>query len=607
MADFTTIIQDIRTHSEYEKRINTLKSKGFETQLIEKTVKECIENINNNSNRFVIYGEPQCGKTELMIALSAKLIDDGKKIIIVLLNDDIDLLDQNLQRFRNSSINPTPKVYNEILDENIGTRRWIIFCKKNTNNLQKLNSVLSRISDKIIIDDEGDYASPNGKVNKEKRTKINEQIEKLLNYNGTYIGVTATPARLDLNNTFGNVTEKWVRFEAHSRYAGKDIFFPINHNEILQFALMKLPTNGDKPDLLRNALANFIVNSSYLNISNVENQGQYSFLIHTSGEIDEHSKERKIANDYFEALNDENNKNHKNYWEQINLIAKEKATDEAEHKAIVQFAWINKSNALVTILNSKNKANNSLTNDPSAFFTVFIGGNKVSRGITFGNLLGMFFTRDAKHKIQQDTYIQRARMFGNRLKYIAHFQLWITEPLYNDWRRCFVYHYLSLKSIETNGNAPVWIGDNRVNPVSNQSIDKKTLVIDKGEMAFAKSQYVSGIEIALSEIDKIKRLEKLQQVLGEESFPTYVLNFIKTNSSNPERDINIVKPRFVDNRKEDNDYAINLCRKRGTFGGQDIIPTSIHHLMVTHNSNGEARLIYYYSSSKVQFFKSEKR
>jgi hypothetical protein len=38
----------------------------------------------------------------------------------------------------------------------------------------------------------------------EKTTKINELIGHLLKPNGKYIGVTATPARLDLNNTFDN-------------------------------------------------------------------------------------------------------------------------------------------------------------------------------------------------------------------------------------------------------------------------------------------------------------------------------------------------------------------------------------------------------------------
>src|SRR5206468_11448653 len=65
------------------------------------------------------------------------------------------------------------------------------------------------------------------------------------------------------------------------------------------------------------------------------------------------------------------------------------------------------------------------------------------------NLLSMFFTRDVKHKLQQDTYIQRARMFGARGKYLKFFELTIPSQLYTDWQKCFVFHRLALKSIES--------------------------------------------------------------------------------------------------------------------------------------------------------------
>lgn len=237
MLNFETLVNQIDDRSEYERRISRLKAIGFQTNNIEETVEKSVINIIKGYDSFVIFGEPQCGKTELMIALSAKLIDEGKKIIIVLLNDDTDLLNQNLQRFRESAINPTPVNYTEVLMENIGARKWIIFCKKNAKDLFKLNNALNNISGKIIVDDEGDYASPNGKVNKADQTKINELIGKLIQNNGVYIGVTATPARLDLNNTFQNLTEHWVKFKPHENYVGKEVFFPVKAVKSLNLPL----------------------------------------------------------------------------------------------------------------------------------------------------------------------------------------------------------------------------------------------------------------------------------------------------------------------------------------------------------------------------------
>ena len=66
---------------QYEKRINLLKKiKKFDTSNIEQAVGEVHKNIfEKKCKALVIYGEPQSGKTETMIALTAKLLDSGKK------------------------------------------------------------------------------------------------------------------------------------------------------------------------------------------------------------------------------------------------------------------------------------------------------------------------------------------------------------------------------------------------------------------------------------------------------------------------------------------------------------------------------------------------
>ena len=63
----------------------------------------------------------------------------------------------------------------------------------------------------------------------------------------------------------------------------------------------------------------------------------------------------------------------------------------------------------------KSQVSYAAATDPATLFTIIIGGNVVSRGVTFDRLLSMYFTRDVKHRLQQDTYIQRARMFGSQL------------------------------------------------------------------------------------------------------------------------------------------------------------------------------------------------
>jgi hypothetical protein len=88
---------------------------------------------------FVIYGEPQSGKTEMMICLTAKLLDSRRKFVLHLLNDSVDLLGQNLGRFQESGLAPAAQNYTDILDPaiNIKKQPHIVFCKKNARDLQK--------------------------------------------------------------------------------------------------------------------------------------------------------------------------------------------------------------------------------------------------------------------------------------------------------------------------------------------------------------------------------------------------------------------------------------------------------------------------------------
>lgn len=151
----------------------------------------------------------------------------------------------------------------------------------------------------------------------------------------------------------------------------------------------------------------------------------------------------------------------------------------------------------------------SATN-PSALFTIIIGGNIVSRGVTFENLLSMFFTRDVKHKIQQDTYIQRARMFGSRGKYLPHFELTIPDHLYADWHRCFVFHRLALAAIQKRLGSPVWLTDKRIAAVAESSIDRSTVDVDRGEMAFHLFDFDDRYDsIVNSDSETAQKLEHL--------------------------------------------------------------------------------------------------
>ena len=126
--------------------------------------------------------------------------------------------------------------------------------------LEKIENHPSR----VIVDDEADYATPNSKINRQEKSRINELTEELIGEQGIYIGVTATPGRLDLNRTHKNQNERWIDFPPHDNYTGQEMFFPVSV-DALPYSLKFLPDTGDEPRHLREALFRFMVNVAYLN------------------------------------------------------------------------------------------------------------------------------------------------------------------------------------------------------------------------------------------------------------------------------------------------------------------------------------------------------
>ena len=600
-------------NNRYQTQLNRIRNDSKETEQIEQAVSGALNNIKNNKNSFVIYGEPQSGKTEMMICLTAKLIDEGHRIVILLLNDSVDLLKQNLNRFTTSQISPTPQNYRSILDpsHNMDSSEWIIFCKKNGSDLRALIQKVDKYEKKIIIDDEADYASPNAKINRGSQTPINELITKLLEKNGVYIGVTATPARLDLNNTFDNKSKDWVSFPPHSYYNGQDTFFPPDLNEPLRFTLTELPEENDDNKYLLNCLFSFIVKVAHLNTLKDSNDQNYSMLIHTSGKKEDHGKDHKLVSQVFNALHNKNDRNYKRYWEKIEELAIKKYPQT--QKLIIKYAFNNIRRNHILLINSENDLKTvdiEYATIPKSPFTVSIGGNIVSRGVTFENLLVMFFTRSVRHRMQADTFIQRARMFGSRGSYLEFMELHIPGELYLNWHRCFMYHRLHTDAVLKGRSDAVWFGDRKINPVAKSSIDQTNVIYEKGEMSFDKFHYTHEIESLVND-SSIKPLEKIESILkitdNKDVMPQSIVDFISKFTPNVDDPIAFHKSTSISNYKDaDQD---NISRAKQFMGQRDMerekYKFAVHHFKIFYNAKNEGKLFYKYDAP-IAFFKNTK-
>jgi transcriptional/translational regulatory protein YebC/TACO1 len=587
-------LKKIKEEGQYERRIAALQAKQppMHTKCIEDAVTKAAENLKGNNRSFVIYGDPQSGKTEMMIALTAKLLDEGYQIIIHLVTDNVLLLNQNLKRFKESGINPSAKNFDEILDNSVTIegRKWVIFSKKNPKDLEKVLAKLGKFKNKLIIDDEADYATPNSKIKLKERSTINKLINKLKGSEGVYIGVTATPARLDLNNTLQNRNDKWVYFPPHPKYTGPDTFFPLG-SENLPYKLT--PLLNDSEDNLRDAFLRFCINVAYLNLFKNDAEKNYCMLIHTSGKVDDHTRDYQAILKFIDILSDRDNSSFGDYC--LKIFAKANEMYPGKGKEIIEYVVQKISKHQVTTMNSKKDiSKNKEGNTPIVPFTVVVGGNIISRGVTFDNLLSMFFTRNVKGVFHADTYIQRARMFGSRGEYLDTFELIIPEDLYRDWHKCFVFHRLSLEPIKAGGIPPVWAHGARILPTARGSIDRDTVIVDAGEMKFEIFTYSSHRieQIVASGKPAIEMLKELKTALGN-AFPQFILDYVLKAVGNDNELIALYGPMDVSGWRDVNQRL--LIRPRNFIalnaGVKKRFPRAEHHIQVVYSRN-KARLIY---------------
>ncbi len=462
-------------------------------------------------------------------------------------------------------------------------------------------------TDIVVIDDEADYATPNSGVNKGTKTAINRWVSKLIGADGRYVGVTATPARLDLNNTFGNDTGMWVKFPPHSKYTGQDTFFPIDSNTI-EYRLSKFTPGANNSKAAQDALIRFLVTSAYLNLNG--QPGNYTMLVHTSGKRTDHEADRLAIEKTAAALRDAASDRFDELAKSVFETAASLYPD-SNAQQITEFVVENASRVTLIVLNSKRDRKAALAaTEPTSPFTIVIGGNIVSRGVTFPNLVSMFFTRNVRSKLQQDTYIQRARMFGARGKYLKHFELTIPTLLYDDWRKCFVFHKLSLATIENNLGVPVWIGDSRISVASRSSIDRATVNFDTGEMSFGKFAVTPRVsELVKAAPTELKTLRLLQKEMGKEALPTFLIEWIENSQMRFPDSLAIHEPSSIAGYKTTADQK-EITRKKGFIGNPQLesarFPDALHHVKIFHNAQGTARVFYKFTQ-RVSFTQNSKR
>lgn len=410
-----------------------------------------------HENDGLLYGLIQSGKTSIITVAAAMAADNGFQCAVIL-TSDIDLLyDQTLERVRKALPGLNILGKNDWRDAQKFERQlrmppFVIVCSKNGRKLSGLleafKAAHARGISAMIVDDEADQASLNTYTSKRgaQVSKINEVITNFRNFFrvNTYLQVTATPQALFLQRPDGFYRPSFtVLSEPGAGYIGGEAFFGPNSrllryvdlDEVEQLRATHQPSpTGVVPCGLRCALLSFLIAATAKKIQN--HNEYYAFLCHVSVNTADH---RHIVDllDRFkeETINILNKPSQRQYNKLIGDLKKEYDDLSGTQSGLPPFNQV--VDKLKFYLHGANiKLVNALSNEEiklDSVYNIFVGGNKLGRGVTIKNLLTSYYGRNPKRP-NSDTVLQHARMYGYRNNEIGVTRLFLPEKLADHFR-----------------------------------------------------------------------------------------------------------------------------------------------------------------------------
>jgi Z1 domain/Type III restriction enzyme, res subunit len=444
--------------------LNLLKkqvSNASEVDDIRRTAEEVVKQWVNpltggaEETNGLIYGLVQSGKTGVLTVTGAMGADEGYRTIIILTSDIDPLYEQTFGRAQEAFPGIDILGKKDIKDQDsflqrIKSNACAIIVTKNSGLLGTLveNFKQGRVRGLtcLIIDDEADQASLNTKARKNdgSRSAINERIEEIRRFfqKNTYLQVTATPQALFLQEGAHAFRPKFtVLSHPGSDYVGGEDFFSDNSELVKEFALQDItvlapgpqptPTTTIPKSLLE-ALDTFMVGATYKRTKDVDQN--CAFLCHVSTKTSDHKHIvdllRKYKTDLARDVKSRSQKvvqRLKNAFD--GLAATHPDLAKSSFDEILDAIGFLSPGITVKLVNGETDEDVAVRSP----YNLFVGGNKLGRGVTIKNLLVSYYGRHPRTP-QADTVLQHARMYGYRRKDIGLLRLWLPEELHRVFR-----------------------------------------------------------------------------------------------------------------------------------------------------------------------------
>ena len=398
----------------------------------------------------LIYGLVQSGKTGVLTVTGAIGADEGYRTIIILTSDIEPLYNQTLGRAQEAFPGMDIIGKRDFKDADAFLQRvkggtCALVTTKNSGLLETLIQNLRKGNVKgltcLLIDDEADQASLNTLERKAdgKRSAINDRIAQLRNFfeKNTYLQVTATPQALFLQTPGHNFRPKFtVLSHPGLDYVGGEDFFGDASNLVREFDINDINTlsAGAQPNpglqiprSLLQALDTFMIGATYKRMRDADQN--CAFLCHVSTRTADHDHIVDLLRRYKMDLAIGAKK-------KPALLARLKAAYNdlaTTHEGLRQTNFEDLLGAIeffapgitVKLVNGQTDED-VIVKSP---YNLFVGGNKLGRGVTIKNLLVSYYGRNPKRP-QADTVLQHARMYGYRRKDIGLLRLFLPRELH---------------------------------------------------------------------------------------------------------------------------------------------------------------------------------
>ncbi len=403
----------------------------------------------------LVYGLVQSGKTGVLTVTGAMGADQGYRTIIILTSDNDALYDQTLGRVQEAFPGMDILGKSDCRDQQgflqrIKSGTCAIVATKNASVLGTLLENLKKGNVKglscLIIDDEADQASLNTQASRATGlvSGINALITEIRSFfdRNTYLQVTATPQALFLQTPDHPFRPKFTLLSHPGReYVGGDDFFGDNSTLVREFPMSDIvalaPGPQPNPALhlpgsLCRALDTFMIAATYKRTR--EPDQNCAFLCHVSTRKDDHTHIVQLLRRYKTDLSrklgcndDATRKRIKAAYDDLTVT--HSGIRSAPFDELLDYIRFFSPGITVKLVNGETDEDVAVRSP----YNLFVGGNKLGRGVTIKNLLVSYYGRNPRTP-QSDTVLQHARMYGYRRKDIGLLRLFLPPELHSVFR-----------------------------------------------------------------------------------------------------------------------------------------------------------------------------